>query len=166
LKALQIAPGLYRSHFGFQNWPDFDRQLWQTLLEQARQQQKAYLDVPIFASDSQGAVLEQAKANAAFCHLEQHIQFSQVQLAQLEAPGERGVIICNPPYGKRLGNPQELGSLYKLLGDVFKQRFKGWVAYILTGNKELAKQVGLRCSGRFPLYNGPLSCTLLKYELY
>jgi putative N6-adenine-specific DNA methylase len=166
LKALDIAPGLYRSHFGFQKWPDYEPWLWQTLLSQAQQRQKAYLDFPIFAADAQGAMVEQAKSNAAFCDLEERIQFSQVQIADLEAPSDRGVIICNPPYGKRLGNPQELGSLYKLLGDVFKQRFKGWVAYVLTGNKELAKQVGLRCSQRLTVYNGALTCTLLKYELY
>jgi putative N6-adenine-specific DNA methylase len=53
-----------------------------------------------------------------------------------------------------------------LLGDVFKQRFKGWTAYILTGNKQLAKKVGLKASKRIPVYNGSLPCTLLKYELY
>ena len=76
------------------------------------------------------------------------------------------IIICNPPYGKRLGKSEELGSLYKLLGDIFKQRFKGWTAYVLSGNKELTKKVGLRTSGRIPVYNGSLPCTLLKYELY
>jgi putative N6-adenine-specific DNA methylase len=166
LKALRIAPGLYRSSFGFQKWADFDAALWNTLQQQAQQRQKSYLDFPIWAADAQGAILEQARANAAFCHLEEHIQFQVRALECLEAPSDRGVLICNPPYGKRLGNPQELGALYKLLGDVLKQRFKGWVAYVLTGNKELAKQVGLRTSRRFPLYNGSLPCTLLKYELY
>ena len=84
----------------------------------------------------------------------------------LEAPAESGILICNPPYGERLGDAQELGNFYKLLGDVFKQRFKGWTAYILTGNKELAKRVGLKTSRRLPIYNGSLACTLLKYELY
>ncbi len=61
---------------------------------------------------------------------------------------------------------EELGALYKSFGDVLKQRFKGWTAYILSGNKELTKQIGLRSSRRTPLYNGSLPCTLLKYELY
>jgi putative N6-adenine-specific DNA methylase len=59
-----------------------------------------------------------------------------------------------------------LGSLYRQLGDTFKQRFKGWKAYVLTGSKELAKQVGLKASRRLPVYNGSLPCTLLEYELY
>lgn len=76
------------------------------------------------------------------------------------------MIICNPPYGHRLGADEDLGLLYKRIGDIFKQRFKGWTGYILTGNAELAKRVGLRASRRFVVYNGGLECRLLKYELY
>jgi putative N6-adenine-specific DNA methylase len=84
----------------------------------------------------------------------------------IEAPASSGIIICNPPYGKRLGETSELESFYQQLGDILKQRFKGWTAYILTGNRELAKRIGLRAARRFPLFNGSLPCTLLKYELY
>jgi putative N6-adenine-specific DNA methylase len=65
-----------------------------------------------------------------------------------------------------LGHTEDLAPLYKQLGDTFKQRFKGWTAYILTGNKALGKQVGLRTSRRIAVYNGALPCTLLKYDLY
>ncbi|GFE69478.1 class I SAM-dependent RNA methyltransferase [Chroococcus sp. FPU101] len=166
LKSLDIAPGLYRSKFGFQKWHDFNPELWKKLLNEANQRQKFSLDAPIFGSDADRTVLEEARSNAAFCQIEEYIQFSRKQIADLEAPSDRGVILCNPPYGKRLGNNQELALLYKQLGDVFKQRFKGWTAYILTGNKELGKQVGLRTSRRIAVYNGSLPCTLLKYELY
>lgn len=166
LKALDIAPGLYRAGFGFQKWRDFEPELWKKLLNEANQRQKFSLDAPIFGSDANRETLEEAKSNAAFCQIEEYIQFSRKQIEDLEAPSDRGVILCNPPYGKRLGDSQELGLLYKQLGDIFKQRFKGWTAYILTGNKELGKQVGLRTSRRIPIYNGALPCTLLKYELY
>ena len=53
-----------------------------------------------------------------------------------------------------------------MLGDIFKQRFKGWTAYILTGSMKLSRQVGLRTSKRIKLYNGTIPCTLLKYEMY
>jgi putative N6-adenine-specific DNA methylase len=98
--------------------------------------------------------------------VQDHINFSLQSITDLEPASDRGIILCNPPYGKRLGNTEELGALYKSFGDVLKQRFKGWTAYILSGNKELTKQIGLRSSRRTPLYNGSLPCTLLKYELY
>lgn len=166
LKALNIAPGLYKQRFGFQGWLNFDQALWDNIVSEAKNTQLSELSAPILASDRDEEVIQQAKSNATNCNLHRHIVFSQQELASVEAPCDHGVIICNPPYGKRIGDVEELAGLYKLLGDVFKQRFKGWTAYVLTGNKELAKKVGLKASKRIPVYNGDLPCTLLKYELY
>lgn len=166
LKALKIAPGLWRDRFAFENWPDFDPQLWQQIRVSAKDSQRPELPAFIGGSDRDPDILQQARVNAENCALDRHVRFLQAELSCLEAPSDRGIIICNPPYGKRLGDPQELRSLYKQLGDTFKQRFKGWKAYILTGSKELSKQVGLRASRRLPVYNGTIACTLLEYELY
>ena len=166
LKALNIAPGLFRQKFGFESFPDFDPQLWQMMLTEAKNSRRQKLKAPIWGSDRDADVLTQAYGNAVRCGIEHQIQFAQTELASIEAPADSGMIICNPPYGERLGEAQELGALYKTLGDIFKQRFKGWTAFILTGNKELAKKVGLKASRRIPVYNGAIPCTLLKYELY
>ncbi|MEA5510788.1 class I SAM-dependent RNA methyltransferase [Crocosphaera sp. UHCC 0190] len=166
LKSLNIAPGLARDSFSFQHWSDFDSQLYDTIIKEAISRQNHQLEAPIFGSDQDLEVLQQAKINAKKCNIDHHIKLRQIALEEIEAPTDQGIIICNPPYGKRLGNTQELGTLYTLLGDVFKQRFKGWTAYVLTGNKELSKKIGLRTARRIPVYNGSLPCTLLKYELY
>ena len=166
LIALNIAPGLFRRKFGFESWLDFDEQLWQELLTEAQNSELPNLKAPIFGSDRDPNVLLQARTNAKASGIEQQITFAQTELSELEAPADCGILICNPPYGERLGDVQELGALYKTLGDILKQRFKGWTAFVLTGNKDLAKSVGLRASRRIPVYNGSLACTLLKYELY
>ena len=166
LKALNIAPGLFRMQFAFERWPDFDEALWEQLLKEAENSELSELKVPIVGSDRDSDILNQARINAQQCGLADKVKFTQTELSQVEAPADSGVIICNPPYGERLGDAKELGDFYKLLGDVFKQRFKGWTAFVLTGNKELAKRVGLKASRRIPVYNGALACTLLKYELY
>jgi putative N6-adenine-specific DNA methylase len=166
LKALNIAPGLTRQQFGCQTWLDFDRTLWQQIIIEAKEKQLSELAHPIIGSDRDAEVIRQAQINAQNCGLEYQVEFYQQELATIEAPTTEGVIICNPPYGERIGNVEELGELYKLLGDIFKQRFKGWTAYVLTGNKELAKKIGLRTSRRLHVYNGSIPCTLLKYELY
>ena len=75
-------------------------------------------------------------------------------------------LLTNPPYGERLGRGENLGAFYKLLGDVLKQRFKGWNAFVLSGNKELAMSIGLRSAVRTPVYNGTIPCQLMKYEMY
>ena len=166
LKALNIAPGLLREKFGFTTWQDFDESLWNELLEEAKNSQLNQLKAPIYGSDRNFNVLDQAISNAQLCGVGDKIKFAQTALSELEAPAEKGILMCNPPYGERLGEVEELGEFYKLLGDTFKQRFKGWTAYILTGNRQLMKKVGLRTSRRLHVYNGSIECTLLKYELY
>ncbi|HAJ62841.1 MAG TPA: RNA methyltransferase [Cyanobacteria bacterium UBA8543] len=166
LKALNIAPGLFRRQFAFEKWSDFDEALWDQLYKEAEESELPALKAPIIGSDRDPDILNQARTNAQQSGIADKVTFSQTELSQLEAPADSGVIICNPPYGERLGDAKELGDLYKLLGDVFKQRFKGWTAFVLTGNKELAKKVGLKAARRMPVYNGSIACTLLKYELY
>ncbi|MBD1943711.1 RNA methyltransferase [Coleofasciculus sp. FACHB-712] len=166
LKALNIAPGLFREKFGFFSWLDFDEQLWDEIWAEAENSEISDLKAPIWGSDKDPDILSQAHTNAQRCGIADKLTFTQTELSQLEAPADSGVLICNPPYGERLGDERELGELYKMLGDVFKQRFKGWTAFVLTGNKELSKRVGLKTSRRIPVYNGSLACTLLKYELY
>lgn len=166
LKALNIAPGCLRNQFAFEQWFDFNRELWEQLKQEAKQQELSQLSAGIYGYDRDFDVLKQAQTNAKNCHLQQQIHWSQIELSAVEPPLDRGIIICNPPYGKRIGDTKALGSLYKQLGDIFKQRFKGWVAYVLSGNKALTKQIGLRTSQRIPVYNGSLPCTLLRYELF
>ncbi len=79
---------------------------------------------------------------------------------------EKGIIFCNPPYGERLGELNELEELYYQYGENLKNNFKGFSAFIFTGNQDLRKKISLRTSKRIKLYNGPIECRLLKYDLY
>lgn len=80
-----------------------------------------------------------------------------------EAPA---LIICNPPYGERLGEEEKLKTLYHEYGENLKQNFKGYRAYIFTAKPDLRKQISLQTKARIPFFNGNLECRLLKYELY
>ncbi|MCC5628069.1 THUMP domain-containing protein [Nostoc sphaeroides CHAB 2801] len=166
LKALNIAPGLFRESFGFENWLDFDLALLEKLLQEAKDSQLDTLPAPIWGSDRDENIIEQAINNAQNCGVDNHVWFSQMELADIVAPADSGVLFCNPPYGERLGRDSDLGAFYKLLGDVLKQRFKGWTAFVLSGNKELSQSIGLKSSQRIAVYNGTLPCQLMKYELY
>jgi putative N6-adenine-specific DNA methylase len=166
LKALNVAPGLFREQFGFETWLDADLPLLEMLMQAAEDSQKESLPAPIWGSDRDPEVIEQAIANATQCGMLQHVYFAEIGLEDVAAPADSGVVFCNPPYGKRLGHDSDLGAFYKQLGDVLKQRFKGWTAFVLSGNKELAQSIGLKSSQRFAVYNGTLPCQLMKYELY
>jgi len=166
LRSLRVAPGLFRERFGFETWPDFDEALWEGMLSEAEDQQREGLPAFVGGSDRDPNVLIQAHSNAAKCGIEHLVNFQQNELADVEAPTDSGILICNPPYGERLGRDTDLGAFYKLLGSVLKQRFKGWTAFVLSGNKALSSNIGLKSASRVPVYNGALLCQLMKYELY
>ena len=166
LKALRIPPGLLRTGFGFQRWPGFDRGLWDRLVDEARQGMLSALPAPVLGSDISHSAVAMAHENARRAGVGGVLSLGRGEIAELSAPAGPGVLIFNPPYGKRLGEEEALKPLYKEIGDVMKKRCKGYTAYLFTGNLELAKSVGLKASRRIVLYNGPIECRLLKYEMY
>ncbi len=166
LIALNIAPGSFRECFGFESWPDFDQANWSALLAESADGEYSELQTPILGSDRDSTLIQQAKANAHNCGLSFQVEFACRELSEIEPPADSGVVMCNPPYGERIGDRQSLGTFYKLLGDVLKQRFKGWKAYVLSGNKELSKSIGLKSAKRVPVWNGTIACQWLEYELY
>lgn len=166
LVALNVAPGMFRDRFGFETWQDFDAKLLDKLMAEAEAAQHSELAAFVGGSDGSEEYIEQARSNARACSVDRQVQFSVQDLATVEAPADSGVLMCNPPYGERIGNREDLGAFYKLLGDVLKQQFKGWTAFVLSGNKELAQSIRLKSAQRIPVDNGGIQCQLMKYELY
>ena len=167
LRVLNVAPGLFRDDaFGFHTWPDYDQGLWQDVVAAAKSVQRRELGVPVVGCDHDLDILTQARTNAANSGVAQHIEFNYTDFADIEAPTDSGILICNPPYGERLGHIENLAPFYKQMGDILKQRFKGWTAYILSGNKALTKCIGLRTARKIPIHNGSIPCQFLKYEMY
>lgn len=166
LRSLKVAPGLFRERFGFETWLDYDDDLWEQMLTDAEDSQEEDLRAFVGGCDRDPNVLIQANSNAARCGIEHLVKFQQSELANVEAPADTGILMCNPPYGERLGKDTDLGAFYRLLGNVLKQRFKGWTAFVLSGNKALSRSIGLKSASRTPVYNGSILCQLMKYELY
>ena len=73
--------------------------------------------------------------------------------------------MANLPYGERMGDEDELAELYPQLGNVLKQRFGGWNAYLFTADLRIAKLMRLAPSKRTPLYNGAIECRLFEYKI-
>ena len=166
LKAARRAPGLLRSSFGFQRWPGYDSALWQGLVAEARESALVSLPAQVIGCDRSARALTLARQNAERAGIETMIALAQRELSDFAPPAEPGILLFNPPYGKRLGEEEELKPLYRQIGDIMKQRCTGYTAYLFTGSSDLAKCVGLRASRRIVLFNGPIECRLLRYELY
>jgi putative N6-adenine-specific DNA methylase len=164
--ALRRPPGLTRKRFGFQGWMDFDIRLWTALRDEARRGVGRSLPAPIVASDARGDAVSFAINNARAAGIGHLLRFDKRDLRDFQPPAESpGVILCNPPYGERIGEEKNLYGLYRLLGEVFSQRCAGWTAYVFTGNPRLADAIGLTPVAEVPLFNGKIPCRLLKFEL-
>jgi 23S rRNA G2445 N2-methylase RlmL len=166
LIALERAPGLLRSNYGFMHLKGFDESSWKALRKKAKAASGKSLDGKIIATDISSMAVEVAKKNAATAGVEQWIEFKVCDYSETRIPEGKGVVILNPPYGERIGELEELALLYKGIGDFFKRKCEGSMGYIFTGNLDLAKRVGLRSKRRIPFYNGPIECRLLEYDLY
>ncbi|GAB2711073.1 RNA methyltransferase [Hymenobacter frigidus] len=165
----RIAPGLFhQGKFGFENWYDFDPALWNQVREEAKAQRLEEPQAYLAGSDLDPKTIDMAAANITAAGLEDFIRLSVRDVKDATAPAkeEPGIVITNPPYGERIGEETEMAALYKTIGDALKANFQGYDAFVLTGNLEAAKSIGLKAARRMPLFNGPIDCRLLKYELY
>ncbi len=169
LMAADIAPGLLRDRFGFHGWIQHDETCWQRLLSEARIRRDAGLRR---LGPLRGYDMDPNAVRASIHHLERaglagHAHFERRELAQCR-PGraeDEGLVIVNPPYGERLGTNEALPQLYARLGSVLKERFVGWRAGVFTSDPQLGKHMGLRAQRIHTLYNGPIECRLLHFQV-
>jgi putative N6-adenine-specific DNA methylase len=152
--------------FGVMRWLNFDRRLWDKLLREENTLSSDTLSVPVLGFDADPKSVIACRENSRRAGLSYAVSFDRRSFDETEPSGHQGVLVMNPPYGVRMGEREVLEKLYRKIGEVFKRRFTGWTAYMLAGDMELARLVGLKPSRRYVLFNGPLECRLLKYDLY
>ncbi|HDR1875864.1 TPA: bifunctional 23S rRNA (guanine(2069)-N(7))-methyltransferase RlmK/23S rRNA (guanine(2445)-N(2))-methyltransferase RlmL [Pasteurella multocida] len=166
-----IAPQLHRLHWGFDFWKGHNQQAWDKvkgeaieLAEQAfNQNQKANF----YGCDLDHRVLQKAKRNAQNAGVAHLIQWQQGDVAALKNPfvEEKGTVICNPPYGERLGTTPALIALYSVFGQLLKQQFADWNVSIFSGEPALLDCLRLRSHRQFKAKNGPLDCVQKNYHI-
>jgi 23S rRNA (guanine2445-N2)-methyltransferase / 23S rRNA (guanine2069-N7)-methyltransferase len=172
LMAGDIAPGAARTYFGFLGWRGHDPALWARLKREAAARANATkIWPPICGCDVAASAVRAARANTVRAGMQAAVRIERHSLADCKpvamgsTPQPPGLLVTNPPYGERLGDRETLEPLYTLLGDVLRQRFTGWTACVLTGNRELGGCIGLRSSRRHILYNGAIECRLLVFPI-
>ncbi len=172
LMAADVAPGLRRDYFGLRGWKQHDAALWKSLRDDAFARADIGLKklAPVFFGfDDDPSVLAEAKRNAQSAGVAGFMHLGRQSLAHLKRPHEceqPGLVICNPPYGERMGVDESLLDLYREIGTRLKSEFTGWKASVITSDDALARAIGLRAEKRYKLYNGALECVLLNFDLY
>lgn len=165
IKGLNMPPGLFRKlGYAFERWPDFDQQLFDTIIQSSMDK---ISDAPlkIYASDVSANVVSKAKKNIYNAELDEEIQVSVQEFLELVPTESRGTLILNPPYGDRM-NKEDIDELYRNMGDAFKQNWKGFACFMITGNLTALKKVGLKSTSKKELFNGSIDCRLARFDIY
>lgn len=175
-----IAPGLMREKrhdidWGFEYWRQFNDKTWADLLSDAKTRREQGLEklrtqgTEYRGYDADWRVLQAAEANIEKTGFQEFIRVLERPIEEFKKPTHKpmnnGLIVCNPPYGERLGEEQELMALYKTLGDVLKTDFSTWQAAVFTSNNELAKKIGISAKKKYKLFNGKLAAELLLFSI-
>ncbi len=165
------APGLHRTHWGFNAWLKHDAELWRDVTAEAQLRARQGLQATtsrFFGSDNDRRVIDIAKANARRAGVAELISFGVKDAAQLQNPlpeGPKGTVISNPPYGERLESEPALIALHNMLGRKMKSDFGGWQLSLFSASPELLSCLQLRAERQFKAKNGPLDCVQKNYQL-
>lgn len=164
MMAAHIAPGLLRQDQALIHWAQHQPTLWEKLRALALEQVKP-LSIKLLGTDADPKAIMMAKANAQKAGVMPLVNFNTLSVNDCTPPAEMGLVICNPPYGERLADVNQLIPVYKQLGTVLHAHYQGWKAAVLTSNTLLAKAVGLRADKQYTLFNGALECKIYCFSL-
>ena len=166
LKICNKAPGLTRTNFGFMHCMAYDVEEYMKIRRTLEAAVKRKPEIRIIATDINPDVIAAARHNAKAAEMDGVIEFGICDFRETPIPESNGVILLNPEYGYRLGEVEKLQSVYRSIGDFFKQDCKGYTGYVFTGNFDLAKFIGLKARRKYPFLSGKIECRLYEYELY
>ena len=148
----------------FENWLDFRKDIYLNEKNKAKNKIINYEKLPtIIGCEINKKVFEQANVNISLAGLENYIELINNDFLALQLSCTPGIIICNPPYGKKLGDENELICLYEQMGIFLKNNFSGWEFWLLSGNPKLTKYLKMKSSLKIPVSNGGIDCRWIKY---
>ncbi len=172
LIARKIPPGAFRKEFGFERWKDYDPALYREVFQEATAEEQEKLPFEIVGSDLDAQSVRVATRNVRNAGLENDVRIECRSFEEQTPPrgasaklsASRGMLILNPPYGERIA-VQQINTLYRMIGDTLKKKYVGWTACVVSGNPEALESLGLRPSKVTKLFNGPIECRLLEFQV-
>ncbi|PVZ13699.1 MULTISPECIES: bifunctional 23S rRNA (guanine(2069)-N(7))-methyltransferase RlmK/23S rRNA (guanine(2445)-N(2))-methyltransferase RlmL [unclassified Pseudomonas] len=171
MMAADIAPNLKRERWGFSAWQGHVPAVWRKLHEQAQARAEAGLARPplwIRGYEADPRLIQPGRNNVERAGLSDWIKIYQGEVATFEPrpdQHQKGLVVCNPPYGERLGDEASLLYLYQNLGERLRQACLNWQAAVFTAAPDLGKRMGLRSHKQYAFWNGALPCKLLLIDV-
>ena len=166
LIAANIMPGVYRRGFAFEHWPDFDRELFESIYNDDSAERE--FSHKIYGADISPKAVAIATENIKSAGVGRYIDLQVKPIAKwTEAPegGIPGVMVTNPPYGERI-SVEDMDGLYETIGDRLKHVFQGYHAWIIGYKNDYFNKIGLAATSKTPMLNGSLECELREYEIF
>ncbi len=158
------VPLKFQQFYLFENWLDFNKNIY---LEEKNKAQKKVITFEklskIIGCEINKDVFEQAKVNIKLAGLDNYIELQNDDFKNIQFTSTEGLVLCNPPYGKKLGDENELINLYEDMGEFLKRNFSGWEFWLLSGNPKLTRYLKMKSSLKIPVSNGGLDCRWIKY---
>ncbi|MDR1682337.1 MAG: THUMP domain-containing protein, partial [Candidatus Symbiothrix sp.] len=139
LIAMNIAPGIFRQHYAFENWDDFDADLFEQI--SSDDTHECEFNFKAYGSDISQKAIQMAAKNIKNAGLAKYIELKTMAVKDLTQCPEKGIVVTNPPYGERL-NPNDLLPIYAQLGERLKHLFAGYDAWIISSSREAFDQIG------------------------
>jgi putative N6-adenine-specific DNA methylase len=164
MHACRIPSGFLRTRFGFERLPDFEPNLWKMVKEEEDRRIKTLPQGILFGSDLSEEAVEISRRNCENLPGKEAITWKIAPIEDIIFPG--GIIVCNPPYGRRLGDRKQAADLYRKMGDAFKRRCAGSTIFIYVGDPALIREFGMKPSMKRTITNGPIEGRLCRFEIF
>lgn len=164
MKASNTPSGFFREEFAFMKWRDFDPGLWTRIRMEADDRIQP-VSVAIHGTDKARQAIHAAKINIRNTCLGDAIQLSVANFHHTKPPFEAGLMLMNPPYDERI-QVDDVIAFYRSLGNTLKHIYSGWQVWIISSDLQAIKFVGLKPSRKIHLFNGPLECRFVRFNLY
>jgi putative N6-adenine-specific DNA methylase len=165
MMALSVPAGYYRNDFAFMNWKNFDPLLWNKVKAEAGEAMVKPTRALVYGSDISAMAIRKATENLKFTGLEAAVTIRRTGFEESLPPSASGIIIMNPPYDERIKLDDSV-AFYKMIGDVLKRMYSGHKAWIISSDLEAVKFIGLRPFRKIKVFNGPLECRYLGFDLF
>lgn len=166
LIAQNIAPGIFRKGFGFEKWPDFNKELFEEIYNDDSRDR--VFTHRIYGSDTSFYAVKTAEENVKSAGVNRMVEIHQIRMQEIKHEGGTpgAMVVINPPYGERLAQDKDVLQLYRDMGTALKHQFSGATAWVISSNEEALKCIGLKPSQKMHLMNGELDCLYNKYDLF
>ena len=161
--ALNIPPGVYRKGFAFERWPDFDRELFESIYNDDSGERD--FEFLCHGTDISADAIRRTERNVRSAGLSRYITLRTMPFQQFMRAPQPAILVTNPPYGERIAM-DNVAELYGMIGERLKHVFMGCQAWILSYRDECFDHIGLRPNAKLQLMNGELTCEYRGYELF